>query len=235
MTEKTLAALERRLGHAFARPEWLREALTHSSTSHSAGQNNQRLEFLGDRVLALVIADFLFQEFPGAAEGDLALRLNALVRRETCSSVAVEIGLGEFLILSASEAASGGRGKPAILGDACEAVIGALFLDGGMAAASQFIRQHWIPRQKALVPPVADAKTALQEWSQARHLGTPVYRVVGREGPDHAPLFMVEASLHGYAPASASGPSKREAERAAAALLLHQISADTQRRIDHEF
>lgn len=226
MTAKNLAELERSLGHVFARPEWLREALTHSSVSPAAGQNNQRLEFLGDRVLALVISDFLFQEYPGAAEGDLALRLNALVRRETCASVAAEIGLGDFLFLSASETASGGRGKLAILGDACEAVIGALFLDGGMAPARQFIRQYWIPRQKALVMPSADAKTALQEWSQARQMGIPGYRVIRREGPDHAPLFMVEASLPGYAPASASGPSKRDAERAAAALLLHQVSME---------
>jgi ribonuclease III len=226
VTAKNLAALECRLGHEFTRPEWLREALTHSSVSPSAGQNNQRLEFLGDRVLALVISDFLFQEYPLAAEGALALRLNALVRRETCASVAMEIGLGDFLILSASEAASGGREKHAILGDACEAVIGALYLDGGMAAARQFVRQYWIPRQETLVPPVADAKTALQEWSQARQLGTPDYRVTGREGPDHAPLFRVEASLPGYAPAIASGPSKRDAERAAAALLLRQIGVD---------
>lgn len=220
MNKDQLVKLEQRLGHHFKSSDLLRQALTHSSATGESSRNNERLEFLGDRVLALLVADLLLQHYPDADEGELALRLNALVRRETCAAVAVEIALGASLALAPAEAASGGREKPAILGDACEAVIGALYLDGGMAVARNFVETCWMPRLAGLSAAPADAKSALQEWSQARKLGTPVYTVINREGPDHAPEFVIEVQLPGHAPLCGTGASKREAEQAAAKAML---------------
>lgn len=218
-------ALERRIGYHFVSGELLRQALTHASVTTDNSRNNERLEFLGDRVLALLVADLLLQHYPDAPEGELALRLNALVRRETCAAVAQEIGLGNYLVLAASEAASGGREKPAILSDACEALIGALHQDGGLAAAQNFVHQWWTPRLAGVEIAPGDAKSELQEWSQARKLGTPAYRVINREGPDHAPVFIIEVELPGYAPQRGAGNSKREAERTAAQAMLDSVRA----------
>jgi ribonuclease III len=220
-----LAQLQHCLGHQFQSQGLLRQALTHSSVSSDSGRNNERLEFLGDRVLALLIADLLLQHYPDADEGDLALRLNALVRRETCAAVALELELGGYLNLSPAEIATGGRDKPVILGDACEAVIGALYQDGGMAAARRFVERFWTPRLAGLAAAPADAKSALQEWSQARKLGTPAYTVISREGPDHAPHFVIEVSLPGHAPLMGAGASKRDAEREAALAMLRSVDA----------
>jgi len=222
----SLAKLQQRLGHHFRSTDRLRQALTHSSATGASSRNNERLEFLGDRVLALLIADLLLRHYPDADEGDLALRLNALVRRETCAAVALEIGLGACLILAPAEAATGGRDKPAILGDACEAVIGALYLDGGMDAARTFVEACWTPRLAGLAAAPADAKSALQEWSQARKLGTPVYTVISRDGPDHAPVFVIEVQLPGQMRLRGAGASKREAERSAALAMLNEVHAD---------
>lgn len=221
-----LAGFAARLGHEFADPALLVRAVTHASMSSTHRDDNQRLEFLGDRVLALLVADLLLQHFPDASEGDLALRLNALVRRETCAAVALEVELGACLTLAPAEAASGGRDKPAILGDACEAVIGALYLDGGMAAARGFVEMRWTPRLTGLAAAPADAKSALQEWSQARKLGTPDYTVISRDGPDHAPVFVIEVQLPGHAPACGTGASKREAEQAAALAMRRAVDTD---------
>lgn len=221
MGNERLVQLQHRFGYQFTAPDLLAQALTHSSVSSESRRNNERLEFLGDRVLALLIADLLLQHYPDADEGELAQRLNALVRRETCAAVALELELGVCLKLSAAEAASGGREKPVILGDACEAVIGALYRDGGLDAARRFVETFWTPRLAGLATAPADAKSALQEWSQARKLGTPVYTIISREGPDHAPLFVIEVSLPGYAALRGTGASKREAERAAAEAMLH--------------
>ena len=226
MRTDRLERLQQRLGYQFRSVDLLRQALTHSSSTAASSRNNERLEFLGDRVLAFLIADLLLQHYPDATEGDLALRLNALVRRETCAAVALEIELGACLILAPAEMASGGQDKPVILGDACEAVIGALYQDGGVAAARAFVEACWTPRLVGVVAAPADAKSALQEWSQARKLGTPVYSVVRREGPDHAPVFVIEVQLPGHRPLCGSGASKREAEQAAAKAMLLEVHAD---------
>lgn len=218
--------LESRLGYRFSDRDLLVRALTHASASADILCNNERLEFLGDRVLSLVIADMLVAHYPHDAEGQLALRLNALVRREAIAEAAGEIGLGGALILAAAEHASGGREKPALLADACEALIAALYLDGGMPAARGFVEKLWGKRLGDMRLAPSDAKSALQEWSQARKLGTPDYRVIGRDGPDHAPRFAVEVLLPGLVPARGAGASKREAEQAAATAMLESMKTD---------
>lgn len=211
------------LGHSFADIALLEEALTHTSGAKPGGADNERLEFLGDRVLALLATEMLIERFPDLDEGDLAPRFNAMVRGETCAIVARAAGLGPHIRLSPSEAATGGRDKAGILADTCEAVIGAIYLDGGLDAARRFVRGRWQPMMDSLAVAPRDAKTALQEWTQGLGLGTPLYEMVGRSGPDHAPSFRVRASVPGGghgAGAEGEGPSKRAAEQAAAAALL---------------
>ena len=216
------------LDHQFANPDLLREALTHPSTDPqdrgSARFGYERLEFLGDRVLGLAIAEWLLERFPGEREGLLARRHTALVRRETLAQVARDIGLGAHLILSPGEADAGGRENEAILADACEAVIAALFLDGGMDAARRFVHRAFVTAIDRHEEPPQDAKTALQEWAQARGLPLPDYETVSRTGPDHKPNFEIRVSIPGHPPASATGLSKRVAERLAAARLLDALS-----------
>ena len=162
----------------------------------------------------------LYEAFPDEAEGALSQRFSALVRRDTLEAVARGLGLGRHLALGRGEEAGGGRENPANLADACEAVIGALYLDGGLAAAESFIRRHWEPAMSAAPEPPRDAKTRLQEWTQARALGLPAYRTLGASGPAHAPVFEVEAEVAGLGRAHASGATKRAAEQDAAAALL---------------
>ncbi len=218
-------SLEHALGHRFARPGLLGLALTHSSAP-SDGRSNQRLEFLGDRVLGLVIAQALYERFPDEDEGALAPRLAALVRRDALVRVARDIGLGGHVLMAKGEEEAGGRGNPGILADACEAVIAALYLDGGMETARRFILGHWLPLMEEDSVPPKDSKTELQEWAQGRALTLPDYTETAREGPAHAPLFSVRVSLEGYDPAAATGPSKRAAEQAAATALLKRIKGD---------
>lgn len=201
----------------------LERALTHSSAN--AERSNERLEFLGDRVLGLVIAEKLHALFPDDREGALALKFNALARREACVAAAEAAGISGHLILAASEAGSGGRLKAAILGGAIEAVIAALYLDGGMKAAEAFITRYWQDAFAGLDRDMRDPKTALQEWAQGRKgkRAAPAYRVVSREGPDHAPHFAVEVSIEDHAPEVGEGRSKREAEQAAARALLERL------------
>lgn len=214
--------LETRLGHRFKDPDLLRRALTHASVSTT--DSNERLEFLGDRVLGLVIAEKLHQLYPGDPEGILALKLNALVRSEACALAAEKAGLGDHLILANSEIASGGRKKMAILAGTCEAVIAALYLDGGLAAARDFIERNWQEQYTGLHHDMRDAKTALQEWAQSKKGGlAPVYKLIKREGPDHAPRFLIEVNVAGQPPATGEGSSKREAEQAAAQAMLAQL------------
>jgi ribonuclease-3 len=185
--------------------------------------DNQRLEFLGDRVLGLVISEMLFTAFPGEDEGALARRLAALVRQDSLDQVAREIELGQYLLLSRGEEEGGGRNNPAILADACEALIGALYLDSGLETARRFIERHWRPKMNAEAKPPQDAKTTLQEWAQAAGLALPLYTVVKSEGPPHDPVFEVSVSVAGQKPVTARGRSKRAAEQAAARGLLDQV------------
>jgi len=212
-----------RLGHQFARPELLIEATTHSSLSSPTRADNQRLEFLGDRVLALVIAQALLEKDKEAAEGLLAPRFNALVRKEACADVAVQIDLGAALKLGRSEMLSGGRKKTAILGDAMEAIIAAVYLDAGFETAEKLILQLWGERINAAKEDARDPKTTLQEWAQAQKMTPPKYVEIGRTGPDHAPVFEIEAQLSNGVSAIASAPSKRQAQQMAAAKLLKKV------------
>ena len=220
-------AIEARLGHAFADRMLLTEALTHSSaTGHDRGRrSNERLEFLGDRVLGLVIADLLLARFSSEGEGDLSRRHAALVRRETLAEVAGELGASRWLVVGRSEEEAGGRGNPALLANVVEALIGALYLDAGLGAAEGFIRQHWLGRLQSMAVPPRDAKTALQEWAQSRGLGLPAYAVAAVAGPAHAPRFDVSVSLAGFPPGRAIAGSKRAAEQAAAEQLLLRLEA----------
>ena len=218
------AAVAGRLGHYFARPELLVEALTHPSTA--AGQDNQRLEFLGDRVLGLVIAEALVAADPQATEGDLAPRLNALVRKETCAEVAAELDLGPALRMGRSEMLTGGRRKTALLGDAMEAVIAAVYLDAGLEPARALILRAWGDRIGSARAVARDPKTSLQEWAQARGLPPPAYADLDREGPDHAPVFSGEARHADGRAAAGRAASKRAAQQAAAEALLASLECD---------
>ncbi|MSO92940.1 MAG: ribonuclease III [Rhodospirillales bacterium] len=219
-------ALESALGHVFRDRDLLTQALTHSSTAGGGwprSPSNERLEFLGDRVLGLVVAELLFRKFQGEPEGGLASRFTALTRRETLAQVAAAIGLAPHMIMSPGEEEMGGRRNPALLSDTCEAVIAALYLDGGFETASRFIERHWAPLLDAYPTAPKDAKTALQEWAQGRGLALPEYRERGREGPSHAPTFSIEVAVAGQEPAVGVGASKRVAEQAAAQILLDRI------------
>ncbi len=215
-----LDALEDRIGHRFADRGLLVRALTHTSAVGAAAESYQRLEFLGDRVLALTVAGMVYRAFPRADEGELARRLNALVKRETCAAVARELKLGEAVRLGSGEAQSGGRSKSAILGDIAEAVIAAIHLDAGFEVASAFVERHWTDRMMTAQGPLRDAKTTLQEWLQGRGLAAPTYRQVSRSGPDHDPLFTIAVDIVGAEGADATGRSKREAEQNAATRVL---------------
>ena len=218
-----LTAFAQRLGHPYRDPELLVRALTHASISSSTRQSNERLEFLGDRVLALTMAQALFMGDRGAAEGQLAPRFNALVRQETCADVAREIGLGDVLKLGRSETMSGGRRKEALLGDAMEALIASIFLDEGFEAAQQVVLRLWGARIANVDLDARDAKTALQEWAQARGYTTPTYTELNRDGPDHQPNFTVEVRLQNNEVAEGRAGTKRQAEQSAAKALLARL------------
>jgi len=222
-----LGRLQDALDHRFSHRELLIEALTHPSAVRRHGRSPrgyERLEFLGDRVLGLIVAEMLWHRFPTEAEGELSRRHAHLVRREALAEVAKTIGLGKCLVLSPSEESSGLRDNASTLADACEAVIAALYLDGGAAAARHFVERRWEPRLAAAGKPPRDPKTALQEWAQARGLPLPAYRTVATEGPSHRRRFTVSVSVEGQEPATASGSSKRAAETAAAAAALAALA-----------
>jgi ribonuclease-3 len=218
-----LQALSKRLGHSFKRPELLVRAVTHSSRAGANREDNQRLEFLGDRVLGLVMAEALLAGDKTASEGQLAPRFNALVRKESCADVAREVDLGAALKLGRSEMLSGGRRKQALLGDAMEAVIAAVYLDAGFDAAKDMVLRLWGNRIGAVEDDARDAKTALQEWAQARAMPPPSYIELSRDGPDHAPIFVIEVRLEDGQSAKAKAGSKRQAEQAAAKALLAAV------------
>jgi ribonuclease-3 len=222
---KDRAALEDRIGYKFADKTLLERALTHISALSGGSRANsyQRLEFLGDHVLGLVISDMLYRAFPRANEGELSRRLSDLVRKETCAEVARAMDLGPALKLGSSESNAGGRLRTTILGDACEALVGAVFLDGGYPAADEFVARFWKDRMQKPLRLLRDPKTMLQEWAQARGLPTPAYQEVARTGPHHKPKFSVTVALPDRPPAEGIGNSKRAAEQAAAAAMLGQV------------
>jgi len=230
-----VAELATGLGHDFADPSLLADAVTHPSLmglersgrgaapTQGPGIAYERLEFLGDRVLGLCIAEWLLERFPNEREGALAKRHASLVRREALGAVADGLELGRYLRLSPAEASGGGRNNRTILADACEAVIGALYLDGGMEVVKRFIRGAWAGMIDRHQPPPLDPKTALQEWAQGRGRPLPVYEMVEQSGPAHEPVFRVRVRVDGVEPVTASGSSKRAAEKQAASDLLRQL------------
>jgi ribonuclease-3 len=216
-------ALERRLGRAFQDRGLLERALTHASVGGGAGKvrDNEVLEFIGDRVIGLLAAERLAALYPEAPEGDLTIRLHGLVNRDACARVARRMDVGPALRLAGGETKTGGREKDSILSDACEAVMAAVFQDGGLDAAREVFVDLW-SEEFAEIDAVQprDPKTALQEWVQSLGKPLPHYRLAARQGPDHAPTFCVVVEVEGLAPTSAEGRSRREAEKAAAAELL---------------
>jgi ribonuclease-3 len=226
-------AFEDRIGYRFKDAALLEQALTHISAltgARNRAGSYQRLEFLGDHVLGLIVSDMLFRAFPKADEGEMSRRLADLVRKEACADVARSIDLGSAIRLGASESNAGGRGRAAILADVCEALIGAVFVDGGYPAAAELIERLWEARMRTPARPLRDAKTVLQEWAQARGLPTPNYREVERKGPDHDPVFRVTVELPDRATAEGLGRSKRAAEQAAAAAMLAREGVKPDRR-----
>lgn len=222
MARRNVKGLETTLGYRFKSRGVLDRALTHASTRSSevTGEDNERLEFLGDRVLGLVIAELLIERDPKASEGALARRFNRLVRKEACARVARSLDLGALLLLSVAENDSGGRDKDTILADAMEAVLAAIFLEAGFTVARDVVRHLWSPLLDDLPETIADAKSMLQEWAQGQGLPLPRYVEIARHGPDHAPMFTTEVSIDGKRPARGSGANKRAAEQAAAAAML---------------
>jgi len=230
-----LGEIQAVIGYRFTSSRLLAEALTHSSTLASGRRqpvgkmrqrSNERLEFLGDRVLGLAVAHLLIEVYPDEAEGGLTHRHSMLVRRETLADVATEIGLGRWLEVAHGGRGSGGMTNPTILADACEAVIGAVFLDGGYAPAAAFVRRYWRSRVVDMTESPRDAKTMLQVWALARGRSLPSYRVLDSEGPAHAPVFTVEVAIEGLGSAVAEAGAKRAAEQAAAAMLLARLEGE---------
>jgi len=220
---RQLSELETRLGYTFRASDLLEKALTHTSAispGKRTQRSYQRLEFLGDRVLGLLVADMLHARLPNANEGELSRTLNALVRKETCAEVARALDLGAVMRLGDSEARSGGAKKEAILADACEAVIGAVYCDGDLPAAKKLVENLFGKMVDVANAKPADAKTSLQEWAQARALEPPNYIEKERTGPDHAPMFAIEVHVTGYGTEVAEGPSKKLAEHKAAEQFL---------------
>lgn len=234
--QKKPTDLEKRLGYTFKSRELFDRALTHASVRSQRGlrHDNERLEFIGDRVLGLAIADMLHGAHPDATEGELARRYNRLVRGQSCASVARKVGLGPHLILSESEAESGGREKETILADAVEALLGAIFVEAGFEVARKVVRLLWSGMIEAMPHVVSDPKSALQEWAQGQGLDLPEYIEISRSGPDHAPRFVTEVHIAGRRPARGEGATKRQAEQAAASTLLARegVRADAGRRSD---
>ncbi len=221
--DQALADLEGMLEHRFADRRLPERALTHGSLA-GGSLSYERLEFLGDRVLGLVVAHMVYERFPTEAEGALARRHTALVRQETLAAVARDLGLPRLMRLSRGEDDLGGRDNPALLADVCEAVLGALYLDAGYAATEALVRRTWAPLMDMDPSPPKDAKTTLQEWAQGRGLPVPEYETVATRGPAHAPVFTVSARVEGETPETSDGTSKRQAEQGAAAALLARLA-----------
>ncbi len=226
-----LGALEERLGHVFADRSHLALALTHISAvigvqgAAARVRSYQRLEFLGDHVLGCVVSDMLYRAYPNAEEGELSRRLAELVCEKSCAEVAGEMGVGPFIRLGAGEVRAGGHERRAILADIAESVLAAVYLDAGYEAAEKTVERFWRPRFALFQGELRDAKTALQEWAQARGLPPPNYRMIDQHGPDHSPEFRVAVELPGHEPVEGLGRSKQNAQKAAAAAFLAQVKA----------
>ena len=220
-------SFEARLGHRFVNPGLLTNALTHASRHNRRKPDNRRLEFLGDRVLGLVIARLLLTTYPDDSVGVIAPRYNMLVSGQSCAMIARQLGLGDALVLGHTERQSGGRAKEAILADAMEAVIAAIYLDAGLEAAERVIGTLWAPCIDKLADDMRDAKTALQEFVLARGDALPIYEIADRAGPDHAPRFTVCVSLSGGETERATARSRRAAEQVAARALLARLNGQT--------
>lgn len=220
-----MRTLQERIGYRFKDEALLKLALTHPSVNKK--QNNQRLEFIGDAALGAAVAYMLYNLYPDEQEGQLARRHAALVRGETLAQVARELGIGDKLTFGLSEIQAAGHENDSNLEDALEALIGAMFLDGGMQAVQRFIDANWSGMAKQLIAAPKDAKTALQEWAQGRGLPIPAYQVIEASGPAHAPLFTVEVSVEGQPTKQAQGSSKRAAEQEAASQLLEALGHGT--------
>ena len=230
LPDATLKAAQDAVGYKFRDGKLLVRALTHPSAvgnGDAVRESNQRLEFLGDRVLNLVIAERLMERRKMESEGELAPRLNRLVKKGACADAVRHLNLQEFVLLSDGEEAAGGRDRESTLGDACEAIIGAIFKDGGLSPARKFIEKAWAPQFASAPAETKDPKTLLQEWAQGHGLPLPGYDVLSRSGPDHEPIYEIEAKVEGRGSAVATGPSKREAERSAAALLLQSLAGQS--------
>lgn len=212
-----------KIGYRFRDSDLAHTALTHRSAAAQHESTYERLEFLGDRVLALVIADLLYETYPDEDEGALAKRLVDLVRRETLAEVAAVLDLAPLIRLSRGEEDAGGRENPAILADVCEALIGAIHRDGGIEPARTFIRNHWTARMSATVKPPKDAKTTLQEWAQGQGMDLPDYTELSRSGPDHAPVFVIQVTVGDFPQEQGEAPTKRAAEQIAAEQLLRRL------------
>ncbi len=221
MSEDLLRDLQDSIEYHFKDRELLRRALTHSSTG--AEKNYERLEFLGDRVVGLVVADILLATFPDESEGDLAKRHAALVQGKMLAKLARLVKLGDAMQLSDAERAAGGSENDNILADGLEGVIGALYLDGGLGPSIKMVTRLWGNSIHIMKAPPQDPKTALQEWAQARALPLPVYELAGKEGPDHAPTFEIKVTVSGFPPWSSKGASRRKAEKEAAGMLLAHL------------
>jgi ribonuclease-3 len=215
-----IGELEARIGHAFANRDLLAQALTHTSAAGGAARSYQRLEFLGDRVLGLAVAEMLYHAFPRGSEGDLSRRLSELVRKDTCADVAERWDVGPYLKLGGGEAQSGIRRNRSVAADACEAIIGAVFLDAGYEAARGVVERGFAERMQAFAKPPSNPKAVLQEWALGRGLPTPSYETVERLGPHHAPQFRIAVRVSGVPSAEGIGSSKRAAEQEAAEALL---------------
>ncbi|EMD84497.1 ribonuclease III [Pacificimonas flava] len=212
------------LDHDFRDPTLLDQALTHSSGKRSKAHSYERLEFLGDRVLNLAMAAHLFTHF-GESEGDMNRRISVLVNKESCAAVARELGVSRHVIMEEAARQAGVHKSVNLLGDVCEALIGALYLEGGFEEAQQFVMRAWESQLASGAEPPRNPKNALQEWAQQRQLPIPQYQIVGRDGPPHAPRFTVEVHLPGRTPCAGEGSSKQEAEKAAATQMLEQENA----------
>ena len=214
------AELQTLIGYTFKDEQLLKLSLTHSSAKKK--NNYERLEFLGDRVLGLIMAELIYHRFPEESEGDLGRRLAPLVQGATIAQISAKINLADFIILSDAEKAAGGRANDNILSDVYEALLGALYLDGGLEPCRKLITQHWTGVLEVMIRPPMHPKTEVQEWAQGRGLPLPLYEIVKQSGPDHAPSFEIELHIEGFKPARAEGRSRQDAEKEAALKFISQ-------------